>query len=187
KLHAKPITLACACHIYHTIYTLCTTEQYDPYLVATTSLYLAGKVEEDHLRLRDVINVCYSTLHPDRPPLDIGKTYWSLRETVVHCELFIMRLLQFKVSFDHPHRHLLHFIKSVQDLLTPQVVARSPIATTAWALLRDSYHGNICLHHSPEHLAVCCLYLALEMLGVEVPLNNQGEATWWNVSSPLIL
>ena len=78
-------------------------------------------------------------------------------------------------------QYLLHHIKAVQDLLVPHVAARSPIATVAWALLRDSYHGNVCLLHPPDHIAVCCLYLALEMLGVEVPLNNQGEPTWWNV------
>ena len=28
-------------------------------LIASTSLYMAGKIEEQHLKLRDVVNVCY--------------------------------------------------------------------------------------------------------------------------------
>lgn len=82
---------------------------------------------------------------------------------------------------DLSFQYLLHYIKSVQDLLPPHIVSKTPIASTAWAILRDSYHGNICLECEPEHLAVCSLYLALEMLGVEVPLNTRGECTWWEV------
>ena len=40
----------------------------------------------------------------DKPPLDIGSTYWSLRESVVQCELLVMRLLKFEVVVDHPHK-----------------------------------------------------------------------------------
>ncbi len=102
-------------------------------LIATTALYLAGKVEEQHLKLRDVINVChrwlstrmeklsfplhsdssskkrlalslFRTLHPKREPLDIGEEYWAMRDSVVQTELLIMRMLQFQVNFSHPHK-----------------------------------------------------------------------------------
>jgi len=54
--------------------------------------------------------VCYichilcRILHSSKPPLDIGATYWSLRESVIQCELFLARALQFQFAVDHPHK-----------------------------------------------------------------------------------
>ena len=52
---------------------------------------------------------------------------------------------------------------------------------TAWAILRDSYHGNVCLEYSPEHIAVAVLYFALQCHGVEVPYSDTAEYEWWQV------
>lgn len=43
-------------------------------------------------------------LHPSEPPLDIGSTYTALRESIIQCELFLLRALGFQVSIDHPHK-----------------------------------------------------------------------------------
>lgn len=36
----------------------------------------------------------------------------------------------------------------------------------------------MCIRHSPQHLAVAALYLALNTYGVELPV---GEKEWWQV------
>ncbi len=73
--------------------------------MATSCLFLAIKVEEqDTIRLRDILNVCYRTRHPDKPPLDLSDKYWSLRNSVTQTELLIVRALGFKLDFDHPHK-----------------------------------------------------------------------------------
>ena len=46
----------------------------------------------------------FRILHPSKPPLDIGTTYWSLRESIIQCELFLARALQFQFAVDHPHK-----------------------------------------------------------------------------------
>ncbi len=43
-------------------------------------------------------------LHPDKLPLEIGEKYWILRDSVQYCELFILRVLDFQVSFDSPQK-----------------------------------------------------------------------------------
>ena len=43
-------------------------------------------------------------LHPSEPPLDIGATYTLLRESIIQCELFLMRALGFQVTIIHPHK-----------------------------------------------------------------------------------
>lgn len=152
-------------------------------MIAITSLYLAGKVEEQHVRLTDVINVSYRILHSNKPPLDIGTTYWSLRDSVIQCELFIARALQFQFEVDHPHKYLVHFLKSLYDWLDRRCTRQMPIASTAWALLCDSYHGNLCLSHQPDVIAVAVLHMALQCYGVSVPPQDDGDTRlqWWQI------
>ncbi|KAJ8400874.1 hypothetical protein AAFF_G00392280 [Aldrovandia affinis] len=54
-MHSVPVATACA--LYHRFYQSASLRVYEPYLVAMSAIYLAGKVEEQHLRTRDIINV----------------------------------------------------------------------------------------------------------------------------------
>ncbi|RXM97346.1 Cyclin-related protein FAM58A [Acipenser ruthenus] len=53
-----------ACTVYHRFFQCCSPRVFEPYLVAMAAIYLAGKVEEQHLRTRDIINVCHRPLSP---------------------------------------------------------------------------------------------------------------------------
>jgi hypothetical protein len=48
--------------------------------------------------------MCVRCVHDDKPPLELDATYWALRDSVVQCELLIVRVLRFNVTFDHPHK-----------------------------------------------------------------------------------
>ena len=181
KLRMKPVSLATAAMVYHKIVdTDSTWKSFDPYLIATTSIYLASKIEEDHAKIRDVVNVCYRCMHPDLPPLDMGTTYNALKDSVAHCELFLLRMLKFHVTFEHPHKYLLYFLDSLEKWLAPDKQSTKDIvAMTAWGLLTDSYHGNMCLRYTAKDIAVATLYLALQCYGVEVPCNKESELPWY--------
>lgn len=73
-------------------------------LVAMTSIYMAGKIEEEELKIRNVINVCYRTFYHDRPPLELDDTFWALRQSIIQTELVIVRVLSFHLVFNHPHK-----------------------------------------------------------------------------------
>ncbi|MEQ2279598.1 hypothetical protein AMECASPLE_011107, partial [Ameca splendens] len=62
KLGMRSVPVATACVLYHRFFQRVTPGVYEPYLVAMSCLYLAGKVEEQHIRTRDIINVSHSTL-----------------------------------------------------------------------------------------------------------------------------
>ena len=67
KLEAKVLTISTALKLLHQFRRNTQNSEYDPYLICAACLYLAGKIEEhDQLRLRDIINVVYTTLHRDR-------------------------------------------------------------------------------------------------------------------------
>ncbi|XP_028848649.1 cyclin-Q [Denticeps clupeoides] len=178
KLRMRSMPVATACALYHKFFESADLPAYEPYLVAMAAIYLAGKVEEQHLRARDIINVCHRYFKPGCEPLELDGKFWELRDSVVHCELLILRKLNFQVSFIHPHKYLLHYLLSVRGLLNRHACARTPITETAWALLKDSYHGPVCVRHRPQHLALSVLYLAMNSYGVELPA---GEAEWWQV------
>ncbi|XP_053329579.1 cyclin-Q isoform X2 [Spea bombifrons] len=183
KLGMQSIPLATACTVYHRFFKETNVDNYDPYLVAMSAIYLAGKVEEQHLRTRDIINVCHRCLNPGSEPLEVDIKFWELRDSIVHCELLMLRLLNFRVSFEHPHKYLLHYLMSLKSWMNRHTWDRTPIATASWALLRDSYHGDICLRYKPQHIAVAVLYFALQCYGVEVPCNENAETEWWQVFS----
>lgn len=73
-------------------------------LIASTSLYLAGKVKDEPIKVRDVINVSRNTLHRGSGPLDLGEEYWNMRDAIVQAELLMMRMLKFEVTIVHPHK-----------------------------------------------------------------------------------
>ncbi|XP_018580858.1 cyclin-Q isoform X2 [Scleropages formosus] len=178
KLGMHSIPVATACALYHRFFRSASLQVYEPYLVAMSAMYLAGKVEEQHLRTRDIINVCHRYLHAGSEPLELDSKFWELRDSVVQCELLILRQLNFHVSFQHPHKFLLHYLLSVKGIMNRHAWSRTPIAETAWALLKDSYHGPLCVHYPPQHLALAVLYLALHSYGVELP---RGAVEWWQV------
>ncbi|XP_061076119.1 cyclin-Q [Conger conger] len=175
-MHSVPVATACA--LYHRFFQSASLRVYEPYLVAMSAIYLAGKVEEQHLRTRDIINVCHRYMHMDSEPLELNTQFWELRDSVVQCELLVLRQLNFQVSFQHPHKYLLHYLLSLKALLNRHSWSRTPVCETAWALLRDSYHGPLCVQHRPQHLALAVLCLALHAYGLEIPA---GEGEWWQV------
>uniref|UniRef100_A0A8C5KN84 Cyclin-Q n=1 Tax=Jaculus jaculus TaxID=51337 RepID=A0A8C5KN84_JACJA len=183
KLGMQSIPIATACTIYHKFFCEINLEAYDLYLVAMSSIYLAGKVEEQHLRTRDIINVSHRYFNPSSEPLELDSRFWELRDSIVQCELLMLRVLRFQVSFQHPHKYLLHYLISLKNWLNRYSWQRTPISVTAWALLRDSYHGGLCLRFQAQHLAVAVLYLALQVYGVEVPAEGEAQKPWWQVFS----
>ncbi|XP_035827846.1 cyclin-Q [Aplysia californica] len=183
KLHLQSVPLATASTIYHRFFRQAALKDFDPYLIGATCISLACKVEEESVRLRDIVNVCYRTLHKNKAPLEIGETFWALRESVASCELFLLRALKFKVVFPHPHKYLVHYLRALSDWVEPKVWEEVPVCRTAWAMLRDSYHSSFCLDHPPEHVAVAVIYFALLTHGLEVPCQKYAKKKWWQVFS----
>jgi hypothetical protein len=71
--------------------------------------------------------------------------------------------------------------------MEPSISKRIPIAKFAWGVLRDSYHGTICLKYRPEHIGIAVIYYTLQLYGLEVPLSNEAEYKWWEVRIEVLL
>ena len=185
KLEANSITICTAASLFHKFFSTASMSDYDPYLIAGTCLYLAGKVEDNHLKLRDVINIVCAVLHRNLDPLPLGDQYWNTRDAIVQAELLILRMCRFGVKFAHPHKYLLHYLKSLRDWMSADVWDKYPVARTSWALLQDFYHDSNVLDIDPSLTALACIQLSLETYGIQVPFveNNEGGTgeTWYKV------
>ena len=92
KLNAKVLTVSTALQFLHRFNKATeNSASYDRYLISAACLYLAGKVEDnDHLRLRDIINVVYTTLHRERYFIN------AFRIVVV----FLIHILSYNIGFE---------------------------------------------------------------------------------------
>lgn len=102
---AKPSTFAYAATIFHRVKNNLIKPDYDQFSLAAGVIYLASKVNEDPVRLKDIINVSQVTLDREGALNELGNDAWilSIRDSIVQCELFIMRVLHFDPSVKLPH------------------------------------------------------------------------------------
>lgn len=182
KLNMKPLTSAMAATVFHRFFRECDPSNYDEYLIASSALYLAGKMKDDPVKIRDVINVAHNTLNRNASPLDLGDEYWAMRDAIVQAELLISRMLKFDLNVVHPHKYMLHYMKSLQDWFGASKWNSMPIAKTAAAFLQDFHHSPDILDYKPSHIALCCLSLAFECYGIKVPLTEEQDpaGVWYS-------
>ena len=128
------------------------------------------------------MNVCYRTLHPKEAPLEICDKYLLLRNSITQCELLLVRVLEFKFNFDHPHKYLLNYLESLRHWIPLDLRSRLPVSETCWHILRDILHSNILLKHRPQEIAIAIIYLVFMCYGINVPFNDIAQKSWWKVN-----
>ena len=152
--------------------------------MACSCIYVAGKAENDHLRLRDIINVSITSLKKIGEPMDLTDEYYATREAIVQAELFLLRMINFKTQVDHPHKYLLHFLKSLKEWFSPDVWDKYPIARTSWSILQDFHHDANILKMDNTLISLACIKLTLQSYGIAVPFCSQNEKVWHLVFHP---
>lgn len=129
------------------------------------------------------LSIFFSIQFVDTAPLELNDEYWAIRDALVQAELLISRMLKFDLNIVHPHKYLLHYLKSLQSWFNPSTWSSMPIAKTAAACLQDFHHSPSILDYKPSHIAICCLSIAFETYGVQVPLTDDFDepAIWYNI------
>ncbi|KAA0203404.1 hypothetical protein HAZT_HAZT000865 [Hyalella azteca] len=168
KLDTNVLTTATALTYFHTFYKNVPLDQFDPFTIGCTCIYLASKVVDDDIRIRDIVNVGFNCINRDSPPLML-EHYFTMRDSITQTELLLMRALGFKLKIDLPHKYLLHYLQSLEDWLGRDLLDSVPVKQTAWSLLQDAFHDPLVTSCQPELLAVTCIHVALELYGVVVP------------------
>ncbi|CAF0906445.1 unnamed protein product [Didymodactylos carnosus] len=185
KLRLSIMTTASAAVIYHKSAAYLENTNFDHH-VTTTSLSLASKYEEEHVKIRDLINVAHRTLHPNDSHLRISDEYHRLRNTLVECELFLIRILGFHCQFSHPHKYLLHYLDTLQNWITKDEWLRVPnLVDLCLSILQDTYYDyHLCAAPSekdiqPQHRALTCIYLILQTYQIDIQGIDENDHTEW--------
>lgn len=74
-------------------------------------------------------------------------------------------------------------MKTLQEWFGATVWNSMPIARSAAGFLQDFHLSPAILDYPPSHVAVCCLSIAFETYGVQVPLTDDFDSAtiWYNI------
>jgi len=127
----------------------------------------------------------FRTLHPDRPHLRISNEYYRLRNTLVDCELFLIRILGFHFQLNHPNKYLLHYLDTLSKwmMITPSTPIKNNInlIDIAMSILQDTYYDSTLIKDfSPQHIAIAIIYLVVKTYDLDIPgITNDDEHINW--------
>jgi transcription initiation factor TFIIIB Brf1 subunit/transcription initiation factor TFIIB len=166
KLKLPQLSIATAIFFFHKFYSRRSMKEYERHLVATTCLFLAGKVEETPKKLRDVIAVTYEIQHKE-PLKPQSPESLELKDKVLQLERILLQTIAFDLTVEHPYKYILNFVKKING--------NRNLAQTAWNFVNDSLRTTLCLHYKPQLIATAAIYLASKMMAYELP------NPWWEL------
>ena len=79
----------------------------DRYRIASTCLFLAGKVEEMPVKIMAVVAEAYKMQHQNQGLGPAWKELLELREQILVCERILLQALNFDLDVQHPYRRSL--------------------------------------------------------------------------------
>lgn len=81
------------------------TQCYCFQLIAASTLYLATKVKDEPVKIRDLVSVVHFTLNRTVEAPENDPDFWLIRDAIVQAELLITRMLKFEMNTTvHPHK-----------------------------------------------------------------------------------
>jgi len=172
KLGLPQLTIATAIVFFHRFYSCRRFSEYDRYVIATTCLFLAGKVEETPKKLRDIIKVTDELRNKDTAKkLDLDSPEgWAIRDKILTHELIVLQTVAFDMTIEHPYKYLLMYVKQIQG--------NRNLAQVAWNFVNDSLRTTLCMQFKPQLIAAAAIYLASKFLKYQLP---EGPKPWWEV------
>ncbi|ORX89158.1 cyclin C [Basidiobolus meristosporus CBS 931.73] len=135
----------------------------DPYLVASTCMYLACKIEESPHHIRTIVHETKNMLLEPREAIPFPYDHHVLAE----CEFYLLEDLQFHLIIFHPYRSLSIYMADLK-------LGRSCLQT-AWFIVNDSYRTNLCLLYPPHMIALAAIYLMCSLYPEHVEKRDMRQ------------
>lgn len=180
---------------YHRFYTTYSFTAYPRWYMAAACLFVAGKVEEQPKKLKDLLPVFYEMYPRKRtngepavvPPLDNpSKQFNDLKVKILANERILLQTLKFDMLLKHPPMHLFKFAHGLKlpSGETLQCPAGKKMIQQAFKYIGDSYKTVLCLEYQPEVVAVAALDLAarvskLTVIPLKCDKTNPQVGQWW--------
>ncbi|SCW01947.1 LAFE_0E10770g1_1 [Lachancea fermentati] len=163
RLNIRQYALATA-HIYLSRFLLLVSiREVNLYLLVTTCIYLACKVEECPQHIRSLVNEARS-LWPEFVPPDPTK--------VTEFEFYLIEELQSYLMVHHPYRSMEQIVTALRCEPYGLTLTTEDLQNS-WSLINDSYITDVHLIFPPHVIAMACLFITVCLQGSQQPTNQQ--------------
>ena len=167
----------------------------DDYLLITTALFVASKVEEHPRRIRDVVSTCHHHLCGGEEVLAATSDKYSrLRAAVINTEILLLRSCAFRVprAGEQPHELVLFYLTSLEQSVSGASRWIDAVAQLAWTFCSDytsyspllaalngrsdrprtPFTGSGARSFRPRDIAAGAIQFALDVHGVTLRLDQ---------------
>ncbi|GAA6035548.1 hypothetical protein JCM8097_000310 [Rhodosporidiobolus ruineniae] len=196
-LKAPQVVMATAQVLFQRFWFVTSLKHFGIRDVGMGALFLASKLEENPLRIRDIIN-CYSYLlsmssslsspsasssatpssYTSYVPMDYFATeFYDLKDALVIAEMQILKRLGFQTQCGLPYGHLVNYLQVLELAGEKELVRR------CWGFCNDMLQTPAPALYPQSTLALSAIYLAVRLSSsspspVALPLE---PAPWWTL------
>lgn len=153
RLNIRQYALATA-HVYLSRFLLkASVREVNLYLLVTTCVYLACKVEECPQYIRTLVSEARS-LWPEFIPPDPTK--------VTEFEFYLLEELQCYLIVHHPYEAMEQIIEVLKTSDYNLTLSNEDIQN-CWSLINDSYINDVHLIYPPHIIAMACMFITISL------------------------
>lgn len=190
-LKQKQVAIATAQILFQRFYYVSSMKQFGIGDVGMGALYLASKLEECPLRMRDLINVydlllqraahTVASTSSSHPPPDFkyapmsyfGNTFYDLKDALVVSEMQILKRLGFNVHVVLPYGTLVNYMRLLG------LTGREDAVSKAWGYLNDALQTPVYALFAVPTIVSAAILLTVRHLGISLP--STPENSWWEL------
>ncbi|KAH7912252.1 cyclin-like protein [Hygrophoropsis aurantiaca] len=187
-LKQKQVAVATAQILYQRFWYVTSMKQFGIGDVGMGALYLASKLEECPLRMRDLINVydllLQQTTHQLSSPAGkgvfkyspmsyFGNTFYDIKDALVVAEMQILKRLGFNVYVVLPYGTLINYLRVLGLTSHKEACAR------AWGYLNDAHQTPVYALYAVPTIVSAAIFLSCRHLDISLPSTPPN--CWWDL------
>ncbi|TFK42744.1 cyclin-like protein [Crucibulum laeve] len=184
-LHQKQVAVAAAQILFQRFWFVTSMKQFGVGDIAMGALYLASKLEECPIRMRDLINVydalLQRSIHYSKADTEFkyhamsyfGSTFYDIKDAVVVAEMQILKRLGFHVQVVLPYGTLVNYLRVLG------LTNHEDACSKAWGYLNDALQTPVYALYQIPTIVSAAILLATRNL--QIPLPSTPPNCWWEL------
>ncbi|KAI3385620.1 hypothetical protein SNEBB_008574 [Seison nebaliae] len=171
---------------FHRFFMFFSFRKYSPIIIAITSMFLAGKVEDYPRKGKDLIRIANSILSSNKFNRIFKKFENAIpnQESLVNLERLLLKTIKFDFHVDNLYKFIDRY-SSV--LICSDAVLFKTIVQTSYTLGSDSLLTTMHLRWSTEYIAIAVIIMAADMKKLMIDDwkdRNDDHEVWWDQFQP---
>ncbi|KAG2297738.1 hypothetical protein Bca4012_054915 [Brassica carinata] len=172
KLNVSQVIIGCAMVMCHRFYMRQSHAKNDWRTIATASLFLACKAEDEPCQLSSIVVASYEIIYEWDPSASIRihqtEFYHEFKEFILAGERLLLDTSAFQLlDVELPYKPLAAALNRVN--------AWPDLATAAWNFVHDWLRTTLCLQYKPHVIATATVHLASTFQNAKVGSRRD----WW--------